>query len=156
MAGALLVPGSLAILSVSFDQESRGQAIGTWSGFTAITAGIGPVIGRWLIENVSWRSVFLINVPLALVVLLISFLHVPESRDGDSNAALDWQGAVLATVGLAMLVYGLIESSSLGFGHQLVLATLIGGGFSLAVFFFCRIAFSASHAAARTLSLAQF
>jgi MFS family permease len=105
-------------------------------GFTAITAGIGPVIGGWLIENVSWRSVFLINVPLALVVLLISFLHVPESRDGDSNAALDWQGAVLATVGLGMLVYGLIESSSLGFGHQLVLATLIGGGFSLAVFFF--------------------
>lgn len=136
MAGALLVPGSLAILSVSFDQESRGQAIGTWSGFTAITAGIGPVIGGWLIENVSWRSVFFINVPLALVVLLISFLHVPESRDGDSNAALDWQGAVLATVGLGMLVYGLIESSGLGFGHQLVLGTLIGGGFSLAVFFF--------------------
>ncbi len=135
MAGALLVPGSLAILSASFDQERRGQAIGTWSGFTAITAGVGPVIGGWLIENVSWRAVFFINVPLALIVLLISFLHVPESRDDDSNAALDWQGIVLATVGLGMLVYGLIESSSLGFGQQLVLGTLIGGVLSLAVFF---------------------
>ena len=135
VAGALLVPGSLAIISASFDEERRGQAIGTWSGFTAITAGVGPVIGGWLIEHVSWRSIFFINVPLALVVLLISLLHVPESRDDDSNAALDWPGVVLATLGLGTLVYGLIESSSLGFGHQLVLATLIGGALSLAAFF---------------------
>jgi EmrB/QacA subfamily drug resistance transporter len=135
IAGALLVPGSLAIISASFDEERRGQTIGTWSGFTAITAGVGPVIGGWLIEHVSWRSIFFINVPLALVVLLISLLHVPESRDDDSNAALDWPGVVLATLGLGTLVYGLIESSSLGFGHRLVLATLIGGALCLAVFF---------------------
>jgi len=89
VAGALLVPGSLAIISASFDEARRGQAIGTWSGFTAITAGIGPVMGGWLIEHVSWRAVFWINVPLALVVLLISLRHVPESRDDDANAPLD-------------------------------------------------------------------
>src|SRR5712691_845331 len=79
--GALLVPGSLAIISASFNEERRGQAIGTWSGFTAITAAVGPVIGGWLIEHVSWRAVFFINVPLAIVVLLISLWRVPESRD---------------------------------------------------------------------------
>ena len=134
VAGALLVPGSLAIISASFDEERRGQAIGTWSGFTAITAGVGPVIGGWLIEHVSWRVVFFINVPLALIVLLISLLHVPESRDDDASTTLDWSGAALATLGLGTLVYGLIESSRLGFGHPLVLATLIGGALSLAVF----------------------
>jgi EmrB/QacA subfamily drug resistance transporter len=135
VAGALLVPGSLAIISASFDEARRGQAIGTWSGFTAITAGIGPVMGGWLIEHVSWRAVFFINVPLALIVLLISLLHVPESRDDDANSALDWFGTALATLGFGTLVYGLIESSRLGFGHPLVLATLIGGALSLAVFF---------------------
>src|ERR671918_1921277 len=83
VAGALLVPGSLAIISASFDEERRGRAIGTWSGFTAITAAVGPVIGGWLIEHVSWRTVFLINVPLAFAVLLISFWHVPESKDSE-------------------------------------------------------------------------
>ena len=134
VAGALLVPGSLAIISASFDEERRGRAIGTWSGFTAITAGVGPVIGGWLIEHVSWRAVFFINVPLALIVLLISSLHVPESRDDDANMTLDWPGAALATVSLGALVYGLIESSRLGFGHPLVLAALLGGALLLAVF----------------------
>ena len=90
VAGALLVPGSLAIISASFDEARRGQAIGTWSGFTAITAGIGPVMGGWLIEHVSWRAVFLINLPLALVVLLISLRHVPES--GMTEKMCSWMG----------------------------------------------------------------
>jgi MFS family permease len=106
IAGALLVPGSLAIISASFDEERRGRAIGTWSGFTAITAGAGPVLGGWLIEQVSWRAVFFINIPIALIVLLIALLHVPESRDDDANAGLDWPGVALATLGLGMLVYG--------------------------------------------------
>ena len=135
VAGALLVPGSLAIISASFDEAKRGQAIGTWSGFTAITAGIGPVMGGWLIEHASWRAVFFINLPLALIVLLISLLHVPESRDEDTNTTLDWSGTALATLGLGSLVYGLIESSRLGFSHPLVLAMLIGGVLAFAVFF---------------------
>src|SRR5205823_5061919 len=81
VGGALLVPGSLAIISASFSNQDRGHAIGTWSGFTAITAAIGPVLGGWLIEHVSWRAVFFINLPLAAAVLVISLWRVPESRD---------------------------------------------------------------------------
>ena len=134
VGGALLVPGSLAIIGASFNEDRRGQAIGTWSGFMAITAGVGPVMGGWLIEHVSWRAVFFINLPFALVVLLISSLHVPESRDDNGSKRLDVWGVALATVGLGTLVYGLIESSRLGFGHPVVLATLVGGALSLAAF----------------------
>jgi multidrug resistance protein len=81
IGGALLVPGSLAIISTSFPKEERGQAIGVWSGFSAITAAIGPVMGGWLIEHVSWRAVFFINVPLAIAVLVLTYRFVPESRD---------------------------------------------------------------------------
>ncbi len=135
VAGALLVPGSLAILSASFDESRRGQAIGTWSAFTAITAGIGPILGGWLIEHISWRAAFFINVPVALIVLLISSYRVPESKDDAANATLDWRGAILASLGFGSLVYGLIESSRLGFGHALALVTLFGGVLLLAAFF---------------------
>jgi EmrB/QacA subfamily drug resistance transporter len=126
VGGALLVPGSLAIISASFKDEERGKAIGTWSGFTAITAAIGPVFGGWLIEHVSWRAVFFINAPIALIVLALVFLHVPESRDEDSQG-LDWLGATLATIALGAIVYGLIESSRLGFKSPVIIAALIGG-----------------------------
>ncbi|HEX9942468.1 MAG TPA: MFS transporter [Thermoanaerobaculia bacterium] len=134
IGGALLVPGSLAILSASFDEEKRGQAIGTWSGFTAITAAVGPVIGGWLIEHVSWRAIFFINVPLAAAVLALAFWRVPESRDEEGERGLDWPGAALATVSLGAIVYGLIESSRLGFGHPQVLAALVGGVLAAVVF----------------------
>ena len=126
VGGALLVPGSLAIISASFDEDSRGKAIGTWSGFTAITAAIGPVFGGWLIQNVSWRAIFFINIPLALVVLALVYLHVPESRDEESGR-LDWTGAALATLSLGTLTFGLIESSRLGFAHPAILISLVGG-----------------------------
>lgn len=127
VGGALLVPGSLAIISASFDEDSRGKAIGTWSGFTAITAAIGPVFGGWLIQNISWRAIFFINVPLALIVLALVYLHVPESRDEESGR-LDWIGAALATLSLGALTFGLIESSRLGFAHPAIFAALVGGG----------------------------
>ena len=136
IGAALLVPGSLAIISASFGEENRGRAIGTWSGFTAITAAIGPVMGGWLIQHVSWRAVFFINLPLAIVVLLISFYRVPESRDENENRQLDWLGAAIATISLGSIVYGLIESSRLGFGHAAVLVALFGGGILLLVFLF--------------------
>ncbi|MBD0369895.1 MAG: MFS transporter [Pyrinomonadaceae bacterium] len=134
VGGALLVPGSLAIISASFRSEERGQAIGTWSGFTAITSAVGPVLGGWLIENFSWRAIFFINVPLALVVLLLVFLHVPESRDEKEKGALDWLGAVLATISLGAIVYGLIESSRLGFTHPGILIALVCGGITSILF----------------------
>ena len=135
LGGAFLVPGSLAIISSSFGQKERGKAIGTWSGFTAITAAIGPVIGGWLIEHSSWRAVFFINVPIAFFVLVISWWRVPETRDSSATAGLDVWGAALITIALGSLVYGLIESSRLGFSHPAVLTTLLGGSVLLVIFF---------------------
>jgi len=124
IGGALLVPGSLAIISASFSEDERGQAIGTWSGSTAITTALGPVMGGWLIEHVSWRAVFFLNLPLAVVVLLLVFRFVPESRDEEETGKLDLVGAVLATVSLGAIVYGLIESSRLGFQSPIVITAL--------------------------------
>jgi EmrB/QacA subfamily drug resistance transporter len=132
---ALLVPGSLAIISNSFSEQERGRAIGVWSGFSAITTGIGPVLGGWLIEHVSWRAVFFINLPLALVVILISFRHVGENSDRESGH-VDWLGAILAAVGLGALVFGMIESSQVGFNDRLVLIALTAGIFVLILFLF--------------------
>ena len=87
IAAAFLVPGSLAIISASFDEKSRGKAIGTWSGFTAITSALGPVLGGWLIEHASWHWVFWINVPMAALVIAISLRHVPESRSSKARSA---------------------------------------------------------------------
>ena len=133
VGGAMLVPGSLAIISASFEEERRGRAIGTWSGFVGITTAIGPVLGGYLVENVSWRAAFLINVPLAIAVLGLVFRHVPESRDPDAGK-LDIPGAVLATLGLGGVVFGLIESQNRGFGDPLVLVSLALGALALATF----------------------
>jgi EmrB/QacA subfamily drug resistance transporter len=130
---ALLIPGSLAIISTSFREEDRGRAIGTWSGFSAITAAIGPVLGGWAIEHFSWRAVFFINVPIAIVVVIICYWRVPESS-GSDQGRLDWPGAILIALGLGALVYGLVESSRLGFHHPAVVISLIGGFVLLLVF----------------------
>jgi EmrB/QacA subfamily drug resistance transporter len=126
VGAALLVPGSLAIISTSFDEKSRGQAIGTWSGFTAITTAIGPVLGGWLVGHASWRWVFFINAPLAAAVIVISFWFIPESRSSTARR-VDWIGAILATTGLGGLVYGFIESVDLGWRNPLVFGSLFLG-----------------------------
>jgi EmrB/QacA subfamily drug resistance transporter len=132
---ALLVPGSLAIISNSFSEQERGRAIGVWSAFSAITTGIGPVLGGWLIEHVSWRAVFFINVPLAFVVILISLRHVAENQDREI-AGVDWLGATLAALGLGALVYGLIESSQVGLNDRSVIVALTAGVVVLILFLF--------------------
>jgi EmrB/QacA subfamily drug resistance transporter len=124
VGGALLVPGSLAIISATFAGEARGRAIGTWSGFTAITSAIGPLLGGWLVDQGSWRWVFLINVPIAAVVLWVVVRSVPESRDEETSGRIDIVGAVLVTVGLGLLVFGLIEVPARGWGDPLVLGSL--------------------------------
>ncbi len=128
IGGALLVPGSLAIISASFESERRGRAIGTWSGFTSITSAIGPVLGGWLVQYASWRWVFFINVPLAVIVLAILFWRVPDSRDEEeAHQRLDWGGALLATIGLGGVVYGLIQADNVGLGNiQVLLAIVVG------------------------------
>jgi EmrB/QacA subfamily drug resistance transporter len=126
VGAALLVPGSLAIISTSFDEKSRGHAIGTWSGFTAITTAVGPVLGGWLIEHASWRWAFFINLPIAATVLAIALWRIPESRS-TLTARIDWLGALLATLGLGGLVYGFLESVDLGWSNPLVFGSLIVG-----------------------------
>lgn len=135
IGAAALVPGSLAIISTSFDEKSRGQAIGTWSGFTAITSALGPVLGGWLIERASWHWIFFINVPLAAAVIAISLRHVPESRAPGAKK-IDWLGALVATVSLAGLIYGFIESAVLGWTNSLVVGSLIVGFGALILFVF--------------------
>src|SRR5882724_865132 len=126
VGAAFLVPGSLAIIGATFGDSTRGRAIGTWSGFTAITTAVGPVLGGWLIEHASWRWVFFINVPLGAAVVWLSLKHIPESRNPKSTA-VDWWGALTATVALAGLVYGFIESSKLGWRNPLVIGSLALG-----------------------------
>lgn len=113
IGGALSTPGSLALLSAAYDQQNRGRAIGLWSGFSALTSALGPVIGGWLTQEFSWRYVFLINLPIAVVVVVM-LAHVPESRDESSVRRIDLLGAALATLGLALVVYGLIAMNA---GH---------------------------------------
>ncbi|HEV2086299.1 MAG TPA: MFS transporter [Gemmatimonadales bacterium] len=133
LGGALLVPTSLALLGAGFPAERRGQAIGKWSAFSAAGAGVGPVLGGWLIQVASWRWVFWINIPIAVVTLAITLLAVPESRD-EKARRLDLPGAVLATLGLGGLVFGLLEAPRLGFVHPAILTGLIGGALLLAAF----------------------
>jgi EmrB/QacA subfamily drug resistance transporter len=124
IGAALLTPGSLAIISASFPEAERGRAIGTWSGFSAITTALGPVLGGWLIQHATWRWIFFINLPLAAAVILISIVHVPESR-GPLAKRLDLLGALLAIIGLGGLVFGLIESPRLGWTNLKVSGSLL-------------------------------
>jgi EmrB/QacA subfamily drug resistance transporter len=111
VGGALLIPQSLALISVSYPVEKRGRAIGTWSGFTSITTAIGPVLGGWLIEHGSWRWAFFINLPIAAAVIALTLWRVPESRSASSEHRVDWPGLVLTTFGLGGITYALIQSA---------------------------------------------
>lgn len=133
LAAAFLVPGSLSIISASFRENERGRAIGTWSGVTAITTAMGPVLGGWLIEHASWRWVFFLNVPIAVAVIGLSLWRVPETRSAERKS-VDGVGALMATIGLAGVTYGFIESTNLG-GRQPSVWGSLGVGFA------CLIAF---------------
>ncbi|MDQ3734599.1 MAG: MFS transporter [Actinomycetota bacterium] len=111
IGGALLTPGSLALIQASFVPADRARAIGTWAGLGGVATLIGPVVGGWLIDQVSWRWIFLINVPLAIVALVIGRRHVPESRDDRSAGHFDWWGAILAIVTLGAGTYALIYAA---------------------------------------------
>ena len=136
IGGALLVPGSLALLSATFAPEDRSPAVGAWSGLAGAFSAIGPFLGGWLVDAVSWRLVFLINLPVAAVTLWIVRAHVPESRDeavAVSGSRLDLPGAAAATVGLAGVVFALIEGSAHGASPMVVGAAVAGVG-ALAAF----------------------
>jgi len=127
IGGALLVPGSLSLISASFPEKERGKAIGTWSGFSGITAAVGPVLGGFLVDHFSWTWAFYINVPMALLVLWIAWRHVPESRGSAASGGLDVYGALLATAGLGGIVYAFIEAPTQHWRSPAVLAALAMG-----------------------------
>jgi EmrB/QacA subfamily drug resistance transporter len=122
VGGALLVPGSLAIISAAFPESERGRAIGTWAGASALTTALGPVIGGWLVDTWSWRIIFLINVPIAVVAVVIAMWRMPESREDSRDVTVDWLGGALAVIGLGTLAYGLTLSRDSGW----IRAALLG------------------------------
>ncbi|MFC7639814.1 MFS transporter [Streptosporangium lutulentum] len=125
VGGALLTPGSLAIIQASFDREDRPKAIGAWSGLGGVAAAVGPLLGGWLVETAGWRWVFLINLPLAALVLVVAIRYVPESRDVEATGRFDVFGAVLAALTLAGITYGLIALQPV----PVVAGVLLGAAF---------------------------
>jgi EmrB/QacA subfamily drug resistance transporter len=130
---ALLTPASLAMLGATFDEHERSHAIGIWAGAGALTAALGPVLGGWLVDQVSWRAIFLINVPLAIAAAGLAIFFACESRD-DQAKPLDWNGAVAVAIGLAAITWGLGAIPSLGFHDKAVLGALGAGMASLLSF----------------------
>ncbi|MET9969480.1 MFS transporter [Streptomyces sp. NPDC006356] len=125
IGGALLTPGSLALIQASFHPDDRGRAVGLWSGFGGIGAAVGPFLGGWLVDGPGWRWVFLLNVPVALLCVPVAVRHVPESGDGRAHAGrFDVLGAVLGALSLALVTYALIEARS---GSLVVALTAVGG-----------------------------
>lgn len=134
IGAALLVPGSLAIISAEFAAGERGRAIGTWSAATAILGAVGPVVGGWLIDTVSWRAIFFLNLPLCAALLPILFRYVRESRDPEASPRLDWPGTVLGAFGLGALVFAFIEAGQVGFAPPRVWVSGLAGVLCLAGF----------------------
>jgi EmrB/QacA subfamily drug resistance transporter len=135
VGGALLTPGSLALIEASFRPGDRARAIGAWSGLGGVATAFGPLLGGYLIGAISWRAIFLINLPIGAVVIWAASAHVPESRDPmAAGGRLDLRGAVLAALGLAGTTYALIEAPGQG-ASPAILVTAIGGLLALAAFF---------------------
>lgn len=136
VGGALLTPGSLAIIESSFVRQDRARAIGAWSALTGVSTAVGPLVGGYLVQAVSWRAIFVLNLPLGALVVWLTLRHVPETRDESATGRLDYAGATLATVGLAGATYAMVEGPSRGLGSPLVLAAAILGLVGLVGFVF--------------------
>ena len=135
-AGALLVPGSLAILAAAFEGAERGKAVGTWTAWTGIATVIGPAGGGALIEAISWRAIFLVNVPLILVTMWIAHRCVRETVDPEADRHIDWLGIATSAVGLGLPVFALIQQPTHGWGDPMVYGSLIAGIAIFAFFIF--------------------
>ncbi len=126
VGGALLVPGSLALINALIRSEDRGRAVGVWAGMSGVTSAIGPFVGGWLVQAVSWRWVFFINLPLAGAAIVITLIHVSETRDPAAHGRPDLAGSVLITAGLAGVIYTLIEAPAHGWSPVAVAAVAVG------------------------------
>lgn len=134
IGAALLVPGSLALISATFPEAHRGRAIGTWSAFSGITAALGPVVGGFLVDHYSWAWAFWVNAPIGVVLMIVCAAKVPESRGETSRGAVDGWGAAAATLGLAGVVFALIEAPSRGWTSLAVLGSALVGAIGLVLF----------------------
>lgn len=134
VGGALLTPGSLAIIEATFARADRSRAIGAWSGLTGVAAAIGPFVGGFLVDAGSWRWVFLLNIPLALVVVMVTLRHVPETRNPDAAQRIDVPGALLIGLALVGLSWGLISAGDRGWSDPAVLFSLAGAACAVALF----------------------
>jgi EmrB/QacA subfamily drug resistance transporter len=126
IGGALLTPGSLAIIQATFTADDRPRAVGAWSGLGGVAAAVGPVLGGWLVQAAGWRWVFLLNLPLAAAVIAVTVRHVPETRDSSVRGGFDVAGAVLAVLALAGITYALIEAPERSSRAGVVAAALVG------------------------------
>lgn len=135
IGAALLVPGSLSLISAANDEKDRGAAIGTWSAWSAITAAVGPVVGGWVVAHGSWRWLFFFNVPVAVVVVVLANRRVAETRDDQAEQQMDWVGATLATIGLGAVVFGLVDSDRQGGIGSLKVQGLLAVGAAVLVGF---------------------
>jgi EmrB/QacA subfamily drug resistance transporter len=133
LGGALLIPGSFALINTGFAADRRGRAMGIWGAFSPLVTLSGPLVGGWLVDNASWRAVFLLNLPLGVIAALAA-RFVPESRDDSATGPLDWPGVLTLLVGLGSLLFGLIEGGHFGWGHPAVVAALIIGVAGLVMF----------------------
>ena len=134
VAGALLTPASLAVITASFEGSDRGAAIGSWTAWTGIAFVIGPLVGGWLIGVSSWRVIFLINIPIAVATVAIALLHIPKGSMGGKRAPVDYLGGALCVLGLGGVVYALIEQPRLGWSHWSIAGGLAGGAACLVGF----------------------
>jgi EmrB/QacA subfamily drug resistance transporter len=134
IGGALLTPGSLAIIQSVFTPTDRGKAIGAWSALGGVAAAIGPLLGGYLVQAISWRAIFLINLPLGCLVAWLALRHVPESRDPAAAGHLDYAGAATATAGLAGATYAVVEGPNRGWDSPVVLAAGVLGVIAMVAF----------------------
>jgi EmrB/QacA subfamily drug resistance transporter len=134
MGAALLIPCSLAIIGAAFPEGRRGEAIGTWAGFSAIAGAVGPLLGGWIVDHLAWQAIFFVNPILGLAALWIAWRHLPESVDPEAAPGIDWLGALLAFGGLGGLAFGLIALPDRGLRDGNVVVTLAGGALLLAIF----------------------
>jgi EmrB/QacA subfamily drug resistance transporter len=125
ISGAIMLPGCLSILNASFPPEMRGRVVGTWSAFTPLTTAIGPLLGGWLVDNISWRAAFYINLPLGLITLFLSHRFIPESKSEKMPESQDWLGATLVTIGLGSLIFMVIEGPRRGWAAPSVLTSIV-------------------------------
>jgi EmrB/QacA subfamily drug resistance transporter len=134
VAGALLTPASLAVITSTFSGVERGAAIGTWTAWSGISTVIGPLLGGWLIEITSWRVIFVLNVPIAIVTIAIAIALMAPSDSENERVPVDFLGAALCVAGLGSLVFGFIEQPGRGWGDPLVPGTIAAGGALLIAF----------------------